>query len=106
MQFDAGDTLKLTGKSGNFRTVSMLFPDQSQTVTFDFVRCTDADSNHYAVVQIGSQLWMQENLKTTKYRDGSNIPNVTDSATWGSLTTGAWCNFRNDPAEGAYYGRL
>jgi hypothetical protein len=39
MQFNAGDTLKLTGKSGNYRTVSMLFPNQSQTVTFTFVKC-------------------------------------------------------------------
>ena len=106
MQFNAGDTLKLTGKSGIYKTVRMLFPVQSQTVTFNFINCSDADSNHYTVVQIGSQLWMQENLKTTKYRDGSNIANVTDSATWGSLTTGAWCNYHNLPAEGEYYGRL
>jgi len=106
MQFNAGDTLKLTGKSGNCRTVTMLFPNQDQTVPFDFMQCTDADSNHYAVVQIGNQIWMEENLKTTKYRDGSSISNVTDSATWGSTTNGAWCNFLNDPAEGAYYGRL
>jgi uncharacterized protein (TIGR02145 family) len=106
MQFNAGDTLKLTGKSGIFRTVSMLFPTQSQLVTFDFTDCTDADSNHYAVVQIGSQLWMQENLKTTKYRDGSDIPNVQDSAMWANLTTGAWCDFHNLPSEGAQYGHL
>ncbi|MCX6246688.1 MAG: T9SS type A sorting domain-containing protein [Bacteroidetes bacterium] len=106
MQFNAGDTLKLTGKSGNYRTVSMLFPTHNQTVTFSFVNCTDADSNHYAVVRIGSQLWMQENLKTTRYLDGSAIPNVPDSATWGSLTTGAYCDFHNLPAEGEFYGRL
>ena len=106
MQFNAGDTLKLTGKSGNYHTVTMLFPTQSQTVIFDFVKCTDADSNHYAVVQIGSQLWMQENLKTTRFRDGTPIPNVTDSAASGSLTSAAYCNFHNDPAEGDYYGRL
>ena len=106
MLFNAGDTLKLTGRSGNYRTLSMLFPVQSQTVTFQFTGCSDADSNHYAVVQIGSQLWMQENLKTTKYRDGSDIPNVPDSATWGSLSTGAYCDYHNLPAEGEYYGHL
>ncbi len=106
MQFNAGDTLKLTGKSGIYRTVNMFFPVQSQTVTFNFVYCSDADGNHYAVVHIGSQLWMQENLKTTKYRDGSEIPNVPDSAAWGSLSTGAWCDYHNLPAEGEYYGHL
>jgi len=49
---------------------------------------------------------MQENLKATHYRDGSAIPNVTDSATWVNLTTGAYCNFHNDTAEGEFYGRL
>lgn len=106
MPFNTGDTLKLTGKSGIYRTVQMLFPSQSQTVSFTFVKCTDADSNHYAVVQIGPQLWMQENLKATHYRDGSAIPNVTDSTTWGNLTSGAYCNFHNDSSEGAYYGKL
>lgn len=106
MLFNAGDTLKLTGKSGNYRTISMLFPNQDQTVTFNFVNCTDADSNHYAVVQLGSQIWMAENLKTTKYRNGAVITNVPDSATWGSTTSGAWCDFHNNPAEGAYYGHL
>lgn len=106
MQFYPGDTLKLTGKSGIYRTVSMLFPVSSQTVNFSFVDCTDIDTNHYAVVQIGSQLWMQENLKAIKYQDGSDIPNVTDSATWGNLTTGAYCNFHNLSEEGEKYGRL
>ena len=106
MQFNPGDTLKLTGKSGIYRTVSMLFPVSSQTVNFSFADCTDIDSNHYAVVQIGSQLWMQENLKATKYQDGSDIPNVTDSATWGNLTTSAYCNYHNLPEEGEKYGRL
>ena len=106
MLFSAGDTLKLTGRSGNLRTVSMLFPTQSQTVTFTFMHFADADSNHYAVVKIGSQWWMQENMKATHYRDGSPIPNVTDSATWGSLTTGAYCDYHNLPEEGLYYGHL
>jgi uncharacterized protein (TIGR02145 family) len=106
MPFNVGDTLKLTGISGNYGTIQMLFPDHSQTVTFPFTDCTDASGYHYAVVQIGSQLWMQQNLKATKYRDGSDIPNVPDSATWTNLTTGAYCNFHNLPEEGDYYGRL
>ena len=106
MQFNAGDSLKLTGKSGIYRTVSMLFPVSSQAVDFSFAGCNDSEGNHYAVVQIGSQLWMQENLKATKYQDGSDIPNVTDSATWANLTTGAYCNYHNLPEEGYKYGRL
>jgi len=106
MQYNAGDTLKLTGKSGFCRTIVMLIPTQSQKVTFNFVYCADADSNHYAVVQIGSQLWMAENLKTTRYRDGSAIPNIQDSASWGSATAGAYCDYHNLTSEGQQYGHL
>ncbi|MGD0710332.1 MAG: FISUMP domain-containing protein [Bacteroidales bacterium] len=106
MQFNAGDTLKLTGKSGNFRTVIMLFPANSQTVTFTFVNCTDADSNHYAVVQIGTQLWMEENLNTIHYNNGDPIPNITDSAAWSNATTGAYCDFHNLPSFSDSFGRL
>jgi uncharacterized protein (TIGR02145 family) len=106
LQYNDGDTLKLTGRSGNYRTVSILVPYQTQLVTFPFTGCTDIDGNNYAVVQIGSQLWMQENLKVIHYRDGSEIPNVPDSATWASTTSGAWCDFHNLPVEGDSYGHL
>jgi len=58
---------------------------------------TDADGNVYGTVQIGTQCWMIENLKVTHYSNGDAIPNVTD-ATWGSLTTGAYCWYNNDAA--------
>lgn len=67
---------------------------------------TDASGNSYQTVQIGTQIWMVENLKTTKYRDGSSIPNVTDDAAWGLLTTGAYCEFKNDKNNGNIYGKL
>ena len=106
MPFNTGDTLKLTGTSGNFKTIQMLIPIQSQTVTFNFISCIDIDNNSYAVVQIGSQVWMEENLKTTKYRDGSAISYIPDSATWSNNSMGAYCDYHNLPAEGAFYGHL
>jgi uncharacterized protein (TIGR02145 family) len=45
-------------------------------------------------------------LDVTTYRDGTPIPQVTDLATWATLTTGAWCYYNNDPANGAIYGKL
>ncbi|MFA5032986.1 MAG: FISUMP domain-containing protein [bacterium] len=106
MKYTTGDRLKLTGKSGIYRTIFMLIPTNSQPVTFNFVDCTDADNNHYAVVKIGTQVWMAENLKTTKYRNGDSIPNVTDSTQWDTLTTGAYCNYNNNTAKGDTYGHL
>jgi len=106
MQYTTGDRLKLTGKTGNYSTVIIDVPTQSKTISFTFVACTDADGNNYPVVQIGSQVWMAENLKTTKYRNGDPIPNVTDATEWGKLSTGAYCNFDNSSSNGTIYGKL
>lgn len=67
---------------------------------------TDIDGNTYQTVKIGNQWWMAENLKSTHYRNGDPIPNVTDGATWEGLTTGAYCEYNNDINNVAIYGRL
>ena len=67
---------------------------------------TDFDGNVYNTITIGTQIWMKENLKTTHYRNGVNIPQVTDATQWANLTAGAWCNFGNLPDNDAIYGKL
>jgi uncharacterized protein (TIGR02145 family) len=67
---------------------------------------TDIEGNVYNTVSIGTQVWMAENLKTTKYNDGAELPNVTDNTAWKSLITGAYCDFGNDPAFSTTNGRL
>jgi len=69
---------------------------------------TDQDGNVYKTVKIGTQTWMAENLRTTKYRDGTAIPNVTDNTAWFALKTGAYCSYNNSakPDTIATYGRL
>ena len=69
---------------------------------------TDQDGNVYKTITIGTQTWMAENLRTTKYRDGSAIPNVTGNSDWVALTTGAYCtNYYIPEADPSVtYGRL
>lgn len=69
---------------------------------------TDISGKTYKTIQIGSQVWMAENLKTTQYYDGTPIPLVTDNATWQNLLTPAYCWFDNNQdfyenIYGAYY---
>ena len=56
---------------------------------------TDQDGNIYKTITIGTQTWMAENLRTKIYRNGDSIPNVTDTAQWVDLTTGAYCYYNN-----------
>tara|TARA_Y100000766_G_scaffold110012_1_gene94126 strand:+ start:209 stop:1042 length:834 start_codon:yes stop_codon:yes gene_type:complete len=67
---------------------------------------TDEDGNVYGSVTIGTQIWMSENLKTSKYSDGTSIPNVTDGVEWGELETGAWCHYENNSDYNDTHGKL
>lgn len=67
---------------------------------------TDVDGNIYKTIRIGDQIWMKENLKTTRYRNGDPIPNITENTQWSKQTSGAYCNYNNDPVIGNVYGRL
>ena len=67
---------------------------------------TDIEGNTYKTVTIGTQTWMAENLKVSKYSDGTTIPNITDNTQWSNLTTGAWSYYWNDTAANAIYGKL
>jgi uncharacterized protein (TIGR02145 family) len=73
------------------------------TVTYGSMK--DQDGNTYKTVTIGTQTWMAENLRTTKYRNGDLIPTVTDDK-WKDLTTGASCIYDNDKNNAGIYGRL
>jgi uncharacterized protein (TIGR02145 family) len=56
---------------------------------------TDADGNIYSTVRIGSQVWTVENLRTTRFNDGTPIPHIPDSNAWHSLASPGYCYYRN-----------
>ena len=67
---------------------------------------TPGECQTISSTKICNQTWMVKNLDTDHYRNGDPIPQVTDPAAWAGLTTGAWCYYLNDPANGATYGKL
>jgi uncharacterized protein (TIGR02145 family) len=99
MEYTSGDRLKFTGISGNYSVVKTDIPEYNKTILFNFIDCTDGDANNYPVVEIGTQVWMAENLKTTKFSDGTDIPLVKVSAALIPLTTPCYAWYRNDKAN-------
>ncbi len=67
---------------------------------------SDIDDNVYQTVKVGDNIWMAENLKVNRYQNGDSIANITDSATWVGLSTGAWCEYNNDHSNGEKFGKL
>jgi uncharacterized protein (TIGR02145 family) len=97
--------------------------NQGQTLTFcDGVptwgpctggSVTDVDGNTYNTITIGSQVWMKENLKVSKYRNGDPIGEVSNAGQWAAIwnngnPTGqaAWCYYNNDAVYNTTYGKL
>jgi uncharacterized protein (TIGR02145 family) len=60
------------------------------------ITVNDKDGNVYHTITIGTQVWMDENLKTTRFNDGTYIPLVTDTTIWSNLDTIGYCWFEND----------
>jgi uncharacterized protein (TIGR02145 family) len=106
MQYSTGDQLKVTGTSGIMATVGMMAPNSNGSFTFHFVSCKDGDNNYYPVVKVGPQIWMAENLKTTKYNDNTDITNAITNSAWLALTGGGYCWYNNDLANKDKFGGL
>ena len=99
----ANFAIALGGKSC---TITLTVDDVAQTIGKPGPNISDSEGNTYKTVTIGTQQWMAENLKVSKYSDGTTIPNITDNTQWSNLTTGAWSYYNNDAANNAKYGKL
>ncbi|MCY1718887.1 hypothetical protein OU798_00945 [Prolixibacteraceae bacterium Z1-6] len=75
-------------------------------VTMPEATVFDPDGNPYSSVTIGTQTWLVENLRTTKYANGDNIPNIIDNSDWQNATSGAWCYNENVTDLEVPYGKL
>jgi len=62
------------------------------------ISVTDYEGNIYKTVKIGKQLWMAENLRSTRLNDGTKLANITDGMIWGNpaASAPAYCWYIND----------
>jgi uncharacterized protein (TIGR02145 family) len=67
---------------------------------------TDQQGNVYKTVLIGGKEWMAENLRTSVYRNGEAIPNITDVQIWQGTSSGAWVHYSGSSQNDCPYGKL
>jgi uncharacterized protein (TIGR02145 family) len=93
--------LSVIGGQGTVTITTTAIPTTTTTTTTGCLNCTQQD-----LPPIGTQIWQKCNLNVDTYSDNFPIPQVQDQAIWDTLTTGAWCYYDNDPANGPIYGKL
>jgi uncharacterized protein (TIGR02145 family) len=100
----------ITGTQYHFRVKAVNSQGTSYSANMPlskFDPVTDIDGNVYKTVSIGTQQWMAENLRVTKYRDGTIIPYINDPGEWILSTSGAYCAiYPNDTTKVKTFGRL
>lgn len=103
-----GITTQETTSSTQISATNSHNTNQPKHVMSEGTRCIDADGNVYTTVIIGKKEWTIENLRTTKYNDGTTIPHVTDRSAWGDLSTPGYCYYNNstDPSFQKKWGAL
>lgn len=74
--------------------------------SFTTFAVADIENNLYHSVTVGTQVWMSENLKSTKFNNGTAIPLVTDQNEWDAVHSYAYCWYNNNPANKDLYGAL
>lgn len=101
-----GDVLHIIidGESGVKPNIALYGASDDTTAEAEIVE--DYDGNQYSVITIGSQQWLAENLKTTHYKDGTAITNLTLDAAWSADASGAYCWYNNDISNKDDYGAL
>jgi uncharacterized protein (TIGR02145 family) len=100
------DDIRIYNRALTEAEVAALYELESTPPPLAADEIADIDGNRYKTVRIGEQVWMAENLRTSRYQDGTPIPNVTDGTQWSQLTTSAWSYNDNNPTNGEIYGKL
>ncbi len=86
-------------------SIAVIFFSCKKEATID-KRPKDIDGNVYDTVIIGTQIWMVQNLKTTRYNDGAFIATNLSNAEWEAAITGAYAIYNNNATNDSIYGKL
>ena len=111
-----------TGMGSFSSSISKLIPDQvyyvrayatnstgtayGNQISFRTAKPSDLDGNTYNVIVIGQQVWMKENLKVSRFRNGDPIPANLDSTLWSENAGSACCFYEDNPSNQSALGRL
>nr|WP_321354722.1 FISUMP domain-containing protein [uncultured Draconibacterium sp.] len=79
---------------------------EGDKIELEYGMATDIDGNSYKTIQIGDQIWMAENLKTTTYNDGTPISEISNDSLWSIDALGAYCWYENDSLNAEHNGAL
>jgi len=95
-------------KIGNKTQIINVHKDTIVNISFDLpTQLEDSrDGEIYKITYIGNQIWFAENLRATKYTDGTNIVNSTDSTEWVDTKSPAYCWYNNDITNKNNYSAL
>ena len=105
LPFKTGDKILFRGRSKLLKSFIIDSPASNKTIGFDFEDCVDFDGNKYSTVKIGNQVWMMQNLRTTRYQNGESITNATGNWTTTLPGQGKQALFNNDTTS-IYKDRL
>ncbi|PWH84915.1 fibrobacter succinogenes major paralogous domain-containing protein [Brumimicrobium oceani] len=103
----------IESKNGKFRSLSeceeFCIPT-ADPVIFNpdlvYGEVSDVEGNVYKTISINGELWMAEDLKTSRYSNGDTINHVIDEYEWSVSAEGAWCYFANDVNNGVTKSKL
>lgn len=99
----ANSTDTIYGSDLTFTTTNPV----SSIITFNpnliYGSVSDIDKNIYKTILIGSQTWIAENLKATRFNNGTAIPFIPDESTWSALSTPGYSYYNTDSVR---YGAL
>ena len=113
--YNFGDVLlcEATSDRGNKTVKTLVISDQNMyadgenlSMAFNFYPCKDFEQYEYPVVEISDMVWMAQNLNTEYFDNETHIKMIPGGNTWSQLSTVAYCDYNNNPAEFGQYGKL